>query len=79
VRLQAEWGPQEGLGTQHTPAVDEQGTVVFRGVRARVGMFHGEVIKVVPHSRTGELLDNGSTGMLRRQQDCRSRPSKQWF
>jgi hypothetical protein len=48
--VQADWGPYEGLGVHR----DEQGTVVFRGVRARVGMFHGEVIKVVPHSRTGE-------------------------
>jgi hypothetical protein len=52
--VQAEWDPLGGFAKQAATAEDAQGTVVFRGARARVGMFHGEVVKVVPHSRTGE-------------------------
>ena len=54
--VQADWGHQDALGKANLPAQDKQGVVVFRGVRARVGCFHGEVVKVVPHSRTGERL-----------------------
>jgi hypothetical protein len=50
--VQADWGAQEAAGSNAADC-DTRGNVVFKGARARVGMFHGEVVKIVPHSRTG--------------------------
>jgi hypothetical protein len=34
-------------------AYDGGGHLIFHGVRAKVGLIHGEVVKVTPHARTG--------------------------
>ena len=36
-------------------ASSADGTVYFAGLRAKIGLMHGEVVKVTPHSRTGAL------------------------
>jgi hypothetical protein len=52
--VQAEWRSHGAGGSKAADCCDKRGHLVFKGVRARVGMFHGEVVKIVPHSRTGE-------------------------
>ncbi len=33
--------------------VSQEGMLVFRGLRARVGLYHGPVTRVIPHRTTG--------------------------
>jgi hypothetical protein len=52
--MKVEWGPECQLlpNTEEVPS-PSSGKPIFRGLRARVGVMHGEVVKICPHTTAG--------------------------
>jgi hypothetical protein len=50
--MQVEWESDKALPlTEEVRGPD--GMLIFRGIRARVGLMHGEVLKITPHCKSG--------------------------
>ncbi|GBF94709.1 adenylate cyclase [Raphidocelis subcapitata] len=51
--LRVHWSPELLRAPVCAEVCDEGGEVVFRGVRAKIGLYKGDITRIIPHRATG--------------------------